>query len=171
LVYYGRKCQPELWQPVDGWELDEVPATTMFIELRTKDNTLSFWDATEDKVGAADVALAFASTLPSFPETLFIVLVSKDGLEQGGVIFQQTDGLTKVTHMIKRHYDAMRLTPERLATISRHIAAAVRSEDVLVMYSIQDIKDMLAAAVRSRKIQLHELKGDVQKAVAAQLRQ
>ena len=170
LPYLGRKCRPEIWEPVPEWPLHEIPATVICNELKVDEqNTLSFWSATEGVNGADNIALAFASNLKSFPESLCIVLVPEEDLREEDVLFEASPGITSVADMKDRHLNAIRVTPDRMAAIARYMANGVRSGQTVTLYSRQQVIDLLCEAVRVNRLQLNDLKPDVQRAVRAEM--
>lgn len=165
-MFLARKFTRAKWQPKAGIAAREIPADAVTVDLRTTDNTLSFWRYGEAGAdGVRQVALAIAATAERV-DKLDIVWVAEEMLRADGVRMQDTNGETPVRAMVKEHVDAAYLDLIRLGKVAFRIAQSIR-ETRCARYTRQEVITLLTSAVEKRFLDLSALKDKVQDVVRA----
>lgn len=164
-MFLARMITRSKWQPKDGLAADEIPADAITADLRTANNTLSFWQcgrATDQEV--SDVVLAIAAGRDRI-QKLDIVWILTDELEHDGQRIRLKRGRTPVAGLSERHVDVCHLDYRRLGRISDRVAAAI-SQKQWRRFRQGQIVDLLATAVRSGRLS----EGDLTEKVRTKLR-
>ncbi|MCY4398361.1 MAG: hypothetical protein OXE96_03320 [Gemmatimonadetes bacterium] len=156
------------WQVKDDLASDEIPADAITADLRTANNTLSFWQcgqATESEV--SDAVLALAAGRDRI-QKLDIVWILTDELESDGQSIRLTRGKTPVVGLSERHVDVCHLDYRRLGRIGDRVATAIR-QDQWKRFRKREIVTLLIAAMRSGRLSETGLTEKVQKEIRAAL--
>ena len=115
------------WSKVLNVPVNQIPADAITVDLRTHENTLSFWKCGDDQVtrpALEEVSLAILTELDKAAK-IYLIWLRKETLEQGGYDIKQTDGKTKVPDLVSFHYDVYNLNYERLGDMARRVQKAV----------------------------------------------
>ena len=166
----ARKVNLAKWQKHQGLSLQEIPADAITNDLRTKSNTLSFWECI-DPSGTddcpKDAALAIAASGQHI-EGIDIIWFSSDVLEKSGQTLNHTAGDTPVTDMINRHVDACHLDGVRLLQIADQITGAIQSKK-RHRFTKKQVETLLVEAVRQNRVNIIDLKTNVQEKVVVSI--
>lgn len=157
-MYLARKISRGKWTD-EFLEDREIPADAISADLRTKSNTLSFWQCeSQEDVAVDDVVLALAAGSERC-STIEVVLVEAEALRAAGVQLQATPGRTFVRELVEQHVDATRLDVVRLGHIARAIAVRVWPDDTLLVRrrTKRKVRSLLVDAVKSGRLQLADV--------------
>ena len=164
-MFLARKITRAKW--VDAHlNSGEIPADAVTVDLRTRNNTLSFWqcgDATEEELDEAVLALAAAAQRV---ESIDIVWLSYDELRTDGQRLDVTAGLTPVAELAERHVDLSLLDYVRLGRVADRVAAALNKGRHRRLTRPR-VVDILARAVQQRRVDLSDLQEKVRSQVEA----
>ena len=167
-MFLARMIARPKWQPKDGLASDEIPADAITADLRTANNTLSFWQcgqATGPEV--SDAVLAIAAGRDRI-QKLDIVWVFRNELENDGQHFRMNPGRTPVAELAERHVDVCHLDCSRLGRIGDRIAAAI-SQDRCRRFRQREILTLLVTAVRNGRVSQASLAEKVRAGISAAL--
>lgn len=134
-----------------GLASDEIPADAITIDLRTTDNTLSFWEcgrATDPEIVSA--VLAIAAGRKSL-QKLDIVWIPQEALTRSGHQMVSTRGRTPFTEMVEHHVDVCHLDYRRLGQIGDQVAAAIRLHRCR-RFAQQAVLDLLVDGVQNGRV-------------------
>lgn len=164
-MFLARMITRHKWQPKDGLAPDEIPADAITADLRTKDNTLSFWQcgqATDLEV--SDAVLAIAAGRDRI-QKLDIVWILTDEMKSDGQSIRSNRGRTPVAGLSERHVDVCDLDYRRLGRIGGRVAAAI-SHEHWKRFRRRQIVALLAAAVKNGRLS----EGDLTEKIRTELR-
>lgn len=134
----------------------EISADAVTSDLRTKENTLSFWRCrTETNGDVEDAVLAIAAAGDRL-DRLDVVWLSYDELQADGQTFRNTDGRTPVRELADRHVDVCKLDYTRLGKVARRVVAAIEDKRCR-RFTKAGVKKLLSAAVGHGRINLDDL--------------
>ena len=159
----ARKITPSKWKKLEGLSSGEIPADAITFDLRTKLNSLSFWECNEtpnQDEYPEDIALAMAAA-GSHIEGVEIVWFVSDELENDGQEIRHSDGKTPVTDMVERHVDAFHLDGVRLLRIAGKIADSIQRENKH-RFTKARVEGLLVEAVKQDRVKLVELNPNIQ---------
>ena len=165
-MFLARKITRAKWVSAD-LDSGEIPANAVTADLRTRNNTLSFWqcgDGTEDELNEAVLALAAAGQRV---DNIDIVWLSYDELRADGQRLDITEGLTPVAELVERHVDLSFLDYVRLGKVADRVAAALQQGRHRRVTRPRVIK-ILASAVQQRRLDPSDLQEKVRSVVKTQ---
>ena len=125
-------------------------------DLRTQDNSLSFWrcrDGVDGDVEEAALAIAAAGDRL---DKIDIVWLPDDELRADGQILKDTEGRTPVVDLADRHVDICKLDYTRLGRVAQRVVAAIEGGRCRRLTKVR-IKGLLVRAVQQERIALDEL--------------
>ena len=165
-MFLIRKITRAKWGPKKGLSSEEIPADAVTVDLRTKDNSLSFWECKSNSgENVEEVALAIVAA-GNRVERLDLICIADDKLQEDGQTWKNTDGRTPVKDLVKQHIDVYRLDYVRLGKIASRIATAIKADGYIYLTK-KSLTKLLAAAVKQERIDLDRLgekvKTEVQK--------
>lgn len=164
-MFLARKISLSKWEKSkwadQGFPDGEIPADTITTDLRTKDNTLSFWQCGEGKNGELDDAALALATASDRVDKIDIVWVSEDDLSTDGQRSALTKGRTSVAELIERHVDITSLDHARLGRLAHRIAAAIE-EGRYRRLKRRKVAELLTTAVLQGRVELARLDNKVQ---------
>ena len=164
-MFLARKITRAKWEATQELSAGEISADAVTSDLRTQGNELSFWQCgmgAEPEVEEAVLAIAAAGDRV---DRLDIVWLSDDELQADGQKWNETDGRTPVTELVRRHVDVSRLDYVRLGKIAHRVVTAIKGNRHLRLTKAR-VTTLLAAAVRQERIDL----GNLQEKVRAEVR-
>ena len=142
---------------LQGFGAEEIRADAITADLRTRDDALSFWRCpTGDRDELEEVALAIAA-MGDRPSKLDLVWLKYVELQADGLVLKNTRGDTPVADLADMHVDVCKLDYVRLGTVARRVVAAI-AEQRCCRFSATDVKQLLLAAIREKRIKLDNLK-------------
>ena len=165
-MFLVRKITRAKWGPQKGLSSEEIPADAITADLRTKGNSLSFWECKSDsREDVEEAALAMVAA-GNCVERLDLVWIADDKLNEDGQTRKYSDGRTPVGDLVKQHVDVYQLDYVRLGKIASRIVTAIKAGEHLRLTKASLTK-LLVTAVKQRRIDLNKLeekvKAEVQK--------
>ena len=145
------------WCPKSGLAPGEISADAVTADLRTIDNSLSFWrcgDGTDLELERAVLAIAAAGDRV---DKLDLVWISDEALQMDDQSWSNTEGITPMSEMVRQHVDVQRLDYVRLGKVARCVADAVE-ERRFKRVSRGRVLCLLVRAVGKRQIEIDDLK-------------
>lgn len=141
----------------------EVASDVVHKELRTKENTLSFWLTATSPARPAweDAALAIVGGLTTV-EAIDIAWLPRSAMERNGVQFEPSDGRTRILRLKSNHFDAVLLDAHRLAFVATELAAAIRDRGHVRRLTRAELLELLSQAVDDGHVGLTSLPKQIQ---------
>jgi len=159
-MFLIRKITRAKWGLKQGLSGKEIPADAVTADLRTKENSLSFWKCKSDsRENIEEAALAIVAAGNSV-ERLDLVCIANDKLQEDGQTWKDTDGRTPVEDLVKQHVDVYRLDYVRLGKIASRIATAIKADGYIYLTK-KSLTKLLVAAVKQKRIDLDQLEEKV----------
>ena len=160
-MFLARKITRAKWKPKQELSAGEISADAVTCDLKTQDNSLSFWMCgSGEKAEVEEAALAIAAPRDHVAK-LDIVWFSDDELRADGQQLKETDGRTPVAEFVARHVDVCLLDYVRLGKVARRVVTAIEEKRHLSLTK-ERVKKLLAAAVAQERIALNDLSEDIQ---------
>ena len=167
-MFLARKITRAKWKPKQELSAGEISADAVTCDLKTQDNSLSFWVCgSGEKAEVEEAALAIAAPRDRV-DRLDIVWFSDDELQGDDQTLRKTEGKTPVTGLTKLHVDVCRLDYVRLGKVARHVVTAIERGRYFRLTKACVTK-LLAAAVKQKRVDLADFKENVQIAVRKSL--
>ena len=165
-MYLARKIARAKW-PSDGNSSNGaaaagIAADAITGDLRTQENTLSFWTCGTDG-NVEEAALAIAATWDRL-DKLDLVWLAVCDIQADGHAMKDTPGKTPVADLVERHVDLCHLDYDQLGKVAQRVARAILAKRYRRL-SRKSVKDLLAKAVEQNRISPDQLSAGLQKAV------
>lgn len=160
----SRKFSRAKWESADGQQPEEIAADTITADLRTTENTLSFWrcaSPTEEELRKTVLALAAAADRL---DKIDIVWITESDVRAKGLHIQDSPGQTPVVSLRDRHADVASLNLGRLTAVASLIAHAVANQQHKRLTKREVIK-IVAAAVREQILKIDDLSEEIRKEI------
>lgn len=126
-MFLSRKISRAKWAVASELSEGEIPADAVTADLRTQQNSLSFWRcSTDSDRDVEEAALAIASAGDRI-DRLDIVWVDYEDLQSDNHAMADTEGRTPITDMVVKHVDVSRLDYVRLGMVARRVAGAIEA--------------------------------------------
>ena len=152
----ARKITRAKWETKQGFADGEIQADAVTADLRTQENSLSFWQCGDGTTGEVEkAALALAAGFERV-DKLEIVWISEDELRADGQNWAETAGQTPVTDLNNLHVDLSRLDFVRLGKVANRVATAIADRRYRRL-SKGCVTNLLASAVRQDRVKLDAL--------------
>ena len=165
-MFLARKITRAKWETKLELSAGEISADAVTSDLRTQENSLSFWQCgTGEEAEVKEAVLAIASARDRV-DRLDLVWLADDELRADGQTLKNTAGRTPITELARRHVDVCRLDYVRLGKVARRVVIAIEEDRYLRLTKVRVTK-LLAAAVGQGRIDL----GNLQKNVRAEVRE
>ena len=159
-MFLIRKISRAKWGLNKELSSEEIPADAVTVDLRTKENSLSFWKCKSDsRENIEEIALAIVAAGSSV-ERLDLICIANDKLQEDGQTWKDTDGRTPVEDLVKQHVDVYRLDYVRLGKIASRIATAIKADGYIYLTK-KSLTQLLVTAVKEKRIDLEELEEKV----------
>jgi hypothetical protein len=168
MPYVARKLSRAKWDCAVGFSENEIPADAVTLDLKTADNSLSFWecgDGTSDDLADVLAAVAAAGTRV---DRMDIVWIDRNDLEQVGIDLRESQGRTPLADMGCRHLDAVRLDLSRLSSVAQAVASAIRIERWR-RFSRAEVIRTLCGVVATQRLPLVGLEPEVRSEIEKHL--
>ncbi len=163
-MYLARKITRAKWQPKEGFAEGEIQADAISVDLRTMDNSLSFWKCGKGTAFEVEEAALALATARDSVDRMDIVWIPDDDLSGSKQDWKETRGNTPVSDLVTLHIDLTRLDYVRLGEVAHSIAVAIegqRSQRI----SKRQVAKLIATAVKEGRVELAELKEKVKSEV------
>lgn len=160
-MFLVRSIRRSKWPVKIEVTLDEIPADAITGDLRTSDNSLSFWHCdSSDNDDIEDAVLAISSGRDSV-QKVELIWLSRPELESAGQDLAQTDGSTPVADLVDSHVDVRSLDYQRLGGLAHLVISAIASDQYLLITRNQ-VRRILANAVLEDRVTLSDLNTKIQ---------
>ncbi len=165
-MFLARKISRAKWESKRGLSVDEIPADGVTVDLKTQQNSLSFWRCpSEEQSDLENAALAIAAGRDTV-DRLDMVWLPDDELEGDGLTLSNTKGRTPVPELTDLHVDVTRLDYVRLGNVARSVVAALEANRYLRIPKAR-VKQLLVEAVNQDRINLDDLNHKLREEVAS----
>jgi len=155
-MFLVRKITRAKWGPKEEFSSEEIPADAVTVDLRTKDNSLSFWECKSgSRENIEEVALAIAAA-GNYIERLDLVWIADEKFQEDGQTWKYSEGRTPLEDFAKHHVDVYRLDYVRLGKIASQITAAINAGKHLRLTK-GSLTKLLVTAVKQGRIDLDRL--------------
>ena len=163
-MFLARMITRSKWEPKRGLLSGEISADAVTADLKTCDNSLSFWRCPSGTdVELEDVVLAIATAREKV-EKVEIVWLDDEDLRTDGQTLINSDGRTPVAELVSQHVDVCYLDYNRLGKVAHRVVSAF-DEGRFCRLTRARILVLLASAVRKSRVDLKDLKEKVRDAV------
>lgn len=166
-MFLARMVSRAKWERKEWMSNEDISADAVTADLRTQNNSLSFWRCPEGTDADIDkVALAIATGRDKIDKVEIVLIDDKD-LKKDGQTLKNSGGRTPVEILAKLHVDVTRLDYVRLGKIAQCVASAVAANQ-FHRIPRKRIESLLVTAINRDSIlnieQLNEkLRSQVQK--------
>ena len=116
-MFLARKIARAKWAAKDGLSESEIPADAVTADLKTQQNSLSFWRCPSDEKHDIEEAVLAIAAAGDRVDRLDIVWIADEELQADGQSLKDTAGRTPVTDMVAMHVDVSRLDYVRLGNV------------------------------------------------------
>jgi hypothetical protein len=121
-----RKIDHIKWQQNDIFHDADVSADAITNCMKTKSNQLSVWEIPVEN-NLDDAALAIV-TSGQHIETMYVALLERQALSEGGIELTQNEGATPIEALKKTHYDLDKLTYPKLGVIAQETVMSFKKK-------------------------------------------
>ena len=167
-MFLARKITRAKWKPKRELSEDEIPADAITGDLRTRDNSLSFWQCgSEGQVKLEEAALAIAAGRDSV-DRLDIVWLTDDELREDDQTLKNTEGRSPVIDLSRLHVDVCRLDYIRLGKIAHRVVRAL-DDNRYKRITKPRVKKLLTDAVGQGRIEIDDLEDKIKTEVLGSL--
>ena len=167
-MFLARKITQAKWRPKEGFAEGEIAADAVTVDLKTQNNSLSFWRCpTETTEDLEKAVLAIAATRNRV-EKLEIVWLINDDLQNDCQTLENTEGDTPVSELKELHVDVCRLDYVRLGKVASRIAIALENCRWRRI-SKGRVRKLLVEAVTQKRVELADLQESIQAEVQKSL--
>lgn len=145
-----RKISRAKW-PSQECSIDEIFADAIG-DLKTTNNTLSFWEiSSEEELEAAALALS-ASSKSERLETISIVWIPKEDLTDSNILIKSDNpGDTVIEDLAQKHRDLYKITYKSLGILARFINDEIMKNHCK-RYTRKEVRIALAQAYKDNRI-------------------
>jgi hypothetical protein len=159
-IFLARSISMAKWKSRTHIAENEIPADAVTYDMRTGDNTLSFWLYDPGKEGSLDdVALALASARDNI-QRLDLVWLDHKQVQQMNLKIDLTRGETPAKHLQDNHRDVVGIDLTRLVDLARSVANAVTNNQTK-RFTERQIHEILYKAAKEKLISSNDLKASV----------
>ena len=166
-MFLARKINRAKWDKKEGLAEGEIPADAVTFDLRTTNNSLSFWEcdsSLEGKESVKDVVLAM-SAAGDYIETLQFIWLTDEELNSNDQKLDPSPGRTPVKDMVARHLEVGRLDCLRLGMVALNIATALEKKQYC-RFTKKQVGELLVSAVDDGRVDLNDLSDTLQESVS-----
>lgn len=170
-MFLARMITRSKWEPKPGIRAGEISADAVTGDLRTQDNSLSFWRCTSGTLEEfKEVALAIAAGRDVVAK-VEIVWLGVEDLQADGQALEDTNGRTPVKDLVGLHVDVGQLDYVRLGKVADRVVSALDEERYQLLTRVR-VRKLIASAVAAGRVSLDNLKdkvrAEVQKSLLAE---
>ena len=159
-MFVARMITRSKWEPKPGIHAGEISADAVTGDLRTQDNSLSFWRCTSGTLEEIDeVALAIAAGR-DYVAKVEIVLLKVEDLQADGQVLEDTKGHTRVKDLVGLHVDVGQLDYVRLGKVADRVVSALKEQRHQLLTRVR-VRKLIVSAVAAGRVSLDDLKGKV----------
>lgn len=150
-----RKVNRAKWMQADLVKGEDVSADAITNCMKTCQNTLSTWKInSQEEIDEAVLAIASAQ---DHLESIDVVPLKHEHLQENGVKSLKTDGITPIIDLKEKHYDLADLSYKKLGIIAYHIADQIK-KDKIFRYTVRKLRDILINAIKEGRLSSDNVK-------------
>lgn len=164
-MFLVRKITRAKWELPEDFSDGEIPADAVSVDLKTKSNTLSFWQcasASSEELSEIVLALAAASRKV---DTMDIVWLPSENLCKD-LAYEDTPGETPIEGLVDRHVNVCKLDYVRLGKVAERIADAIGKGDCRRLPRSKVI-EIFVEAVHNGRVKLSSLSERIREEIGA----
>ena len=166
-MFLARKITYGKWRRqncIAGSAPDEITADTITSDLRTSENSLSFWRCgTATNTEIRDVALNIAS-MSNQTGVITIVWINEDDLTRDGHAIKNSKGRTKIRDLKHNHIDVYDLDYKRLGQIAGHVYGAFENKQY-TKFGKSEVNQLISQAISQDRLKYSDLNPKIQKSL------
>ena len=160
-----RKITRAKWELPEDFSEGEIPADAVSVDLKTKSNTLSFWQcASASPENLDEIVLALAAAGEKI-DTMDIVWLPSESLCKG-LAHEGTPGETPIEELADRHVNVCKLDYVRLGTVAKRIANAIEKGNYKRLPKSR-VAEIFVEAVQSGRVRLSSLSEKIREKIEA----
>ncbi len=167
-MFLVRKITQAKWKTNPELSAGEISADAVTVDLRTRENSLSFWQCRTETRGDLEHAALALATAADHVDTFDIIWLTDDELRSDGQTLRNTRGRTPVQGLVDLHVDVCRLDYVRLGKVARRIVTALDEKRYRRLTRAR-VKKLLVEAVEQRRVELTDLQEGIQAEVRKSL--
>ncbi len=152
-----------------GLAKGEISADAVTSDLRTQNNTLSFWQCNADKSTSIEDAVLAIAAAGDRLDKLDIVWLPESELRSDGHFLKNTEGRTPVSDLVGMHVDICKLDYIRLGKIVERVHNAVE-DNHWRRFKKLEVKKLLASAIIHGRILPENLREGIRKEVSKRIK-
>lgn len=157
MEHVARKFSRAKWEVLSFMDDNDIAADAITSCLKTVNNTLSFWNCTEEQSTVEEVVLALATGPKSRLEKLHLLALSNEDLQVAGLSLRQSDGQTVVQDLRNRHVDMIELTLVKLSRVAHLMASQIRGEVKYHLFTKRKVREIVRKAISSKRVSIDNL--------------
>jgi hypothetical protein len=161
---FVRKINKAQWLQTEIVQGEDVSADAITNCMNTKGNTLSVWEV--ESATDIDKAVLAIVAAGGHIETIDVVPMNREYLEDKQVVFKHKDVLNPVEGMIKNHINLEHLSYKKLGIIAYHIVDKIKDRENK-RYTEGQLKEIFRKAVNERKLNIDDLSDHIKKKLYA----
>ena len=155
-MYLVRMVSLAKWDTPADLPLGSIPADAVTTDLKTTENTLSFWKSrtsSEDDIREAVLALVAGRTSI---EKIEIVWLEDSSLQSDTMQLIENRGRTLIEDLVDSHTDLRPLSHQSLSQVAEAVASAIRRGRSR-QFRKKEVSEMLEQAVNESRVPLQSL--------------
>ena len=165
-MFLVRKITRAKWAAKQELSVGEIPADAVTLDLKTQENSLSFWQCPSDTDSDVEEAALAIATARERVDRLDIVWLADAELQTDGLDLRNTEGRTSLKDMAAMHVDVARLDYVRLGIVARRVAAAIQADRCRRLTKAH-VKRLIAVAIGQGRIDVDALHDRLRAEVAS----
>jgi len=149
-----KKIEKSKWLQNDIVRGEDISADAITNCMKTTENTLSMWRINEEvQIDEAVLAIVSAS---QHLDTIDIVWVQLNQLEENGISMQDTPGKTPIADLVNSHVNIVNLTYISLGKVA-HCIVKCFSDNSVKRYTRGSLKRLLQKAIESGRLEVKKI--------------
>lgn len=166
----ARKITRSKWAGAADGPGEPIPADAVTVDLRTSQNTLSFWACDSEEPHALEQAVLALAAGVDRVDKLDLTWLLESQVTNEQLKVKETPGNTPVDGLRSRHRDVAELDYVRLGKVARLIQGSLVNKRFR-RFTKKEVLGVLVDAVQEGSVQLEDLKDDVREEVEKKLNQ
>lgn len=160
-MFLARSVRRSKWPSQPNVRVEDFPADTITGDLRSKNNSLSFWHCNSSNKDEIDESVLAIAAGRERVEKLELVWINRADLESFGQAVIRSEGLAPVADLVDQHFDLCRLDYRRLGELASQMHSAMKSGQYQLL-SRSEVREILADAVLQNRLRLSDLNPKIQ---------
>ena len=165
-MFLARKITRAKWVPKQELSAGEIAADAVTVDLKTQENTLSFWACPTEAISDIEEAALAIAAAGTRVDKLDIIWLTNEELHADGQTLRNTKGHTPVTDLAAKHVDVSRLDYVRLGRVADRVVAAIEADRYRRLTKAQ-VKTLLKDAIGLGRVDVDHLEDKVRAEVAS----